>query len=178
LRMLSEEAKEIRFAGRTQVSGILYDCFSKLTTNLVPMNKKSSTNAPTAAIASKTRTKLKDIKILCISAVIHGLVLLCRDMLRHSIHPYHVQTKQTLVDTVEKTSQDPALHLLLRTDRKLLLRRIRTGTSGLAICKRCINLVSVTMRRSFSAPIISVNISSIATPARVANGRTCLKMHA
>jgi hypothetical protein len=118
--MLSEEAKEIRFAGRTQVSGILHDCFPKLTKNLVPMNKKSSTNAPTAAIASKTRMKPKDIKILCISAVIRGLVLLCRDMQQHSIHPYHVQTKQTLVDIVGKTFQDPALHPLLRTDRKLL----------------------------------------------------------
>src|SRR4051794_22341678 len=104
--MLSEEAKEIRFAGRTQVSGILCYCLSQLTTNLVPTNKKSSTNAPTAAIASRIRMRLKDIKIPCTSVVIHGLVLLCQDMQQHSIHPYHVPTKQTLVDTVGKTFQD------------------------------------------------------------------------
>lgn len=120
MRMLSEEAKEIRFAGRTQVSEFLRHCLSRLITILVPMNKKSSTNAPTAAIASKIRMRPKDIKILCTSVVIHGLVLLCQDMQQHSIRPYHVQMKQTPVDTAEKTFQDLALLLLLRTDRKLL----------------------------------------------------------
>jgi len=119
------------------------------------MNKKSSMNVHTAAIASRTKMKPSVIKIHSTFGGILGLALHYPDMQRLFTHPLLVLTKRILVGIVGKISPVRGSPLHHPVDTKSQSQQIRIGRCGSSTCKKCTNLESAITRRSSSGQIIS-----------------------
>ena len=128
MRMLSKEAEEIRFAGRTEVSSIR-STFRHFQINeaTVYMNKKSSMSALIARTASKTRTKQSGIKIRYIYDVTPGPAPHYQVTPQPSTPVLRAPTNWTPADIVVKNSHVPAYPRLRQTAARLRLQPNKTG---------------------------------------------------
>ena len=107
------------------------------------MSKKSSTSVHIVATVSRTRMRLNDIKIRCISGVTRGLVQHYQAMPQHFIILRTGLTKLTHVAIVERIFRDRASRPLRYPGQQLLLQLITIGKFGLAISRKCTRLNSL-----------------------------------
>lgn len=150
------------------------DSWSADNVTVVLMRLRSSMNAHSAVIASRTRTKRSGTKTPYTSVATHGLVLLCLAMTALSMNLRAALEKQILAATVERSLCAQAAVLLAT----YVTLRTRTGRSESDIYRTCTNSESAIARRSSTVRITSGSISSIVMPVLVVNGPTCLKMPA
>jgi hypothetical protein len=94
------------------------------------MSKRSNTSVHTAAIVSRTRTKLNGTKTLCIYDAIRGLVQHYLDMQLFSTSLQRDPTMLILADTVERISHALAYPRPLILATKLQLLQNMTGRCG------------------------------------------------
>lgn len=166
--MLSEEAEEVRHRERFTVRPPQYESEECTLIDSTDFTKwKSSILVNIVIIASKTKTRLNDIRILYIYDAIHGLVPRCLAMRPPSI--------LQLLHQHKRPTDLPAMLVGIAV-RNFQTNLGLTGNVVTSILRVYTSSANVISPKSSSEQIISDNTSSTATPGAVENGPICSRV--